>query len=212
MLDQGYNAEQINLISEYALKLQKEGKSITVEQVQYLLKINSIEEQNKKVIESRSAAEKERTKELEKQQKVLTASSKVQANATKYNFSGLESKYGLPSGTLSAIHAIETGNTGKSNQVNGQTGATGGFQFLAGTAKQYGVKDRTDLAQSAEGAAKYMSYLLKLFKEIWRRLCALIMLVKVMSKKVRILASTIMITGRSLKVTPLEQMDLRLAM
>ncbi|HDI2915760.1 TPA: transglycosylase SLT domain-containing protein, partial [Acinetobacter baumannii] len=30
--------------------------------------------------------------------------------------------------------------------------------------KQYGVKDRTDLAQSAEGAAKYMSYLLKLFK------------------------------------------------
>ncbi|MCW8041017.1 tape measure protein [Acinetobacter entericus] len=164
MLDQGYNAEQINLISEYALKLQKEGKSITVEQVQYLLKINSIEEQNKKVIESRNAAEKERTKELEKQQKVLTASSKVQANAAKYNFTGLESKYGLPSGTLSAIHAIETGNTGKSNQVNGQTGATGGFQFLAGTAKQYGVKDRTDLAQSAEGAAKYMSYLLKLFK------------------------------------------------
>ncbi|MDF9397101.1 lytic transglycosylase domain-containing protein, partial [Acinetobacter baumannii] len=39
-----------------------------------------------------------------------------------------------------------------------------GFQFLEGTAKQYGVKDRTDLAQSAEGAAKYMSYLLKLFK------------------------------------------------
>ncbi|RDJ49449.1 phage tail length tape measure protein, partial [Acinetobacter baumannii] len=37
-------------------------------------------------------------------------------------------------------------------------------QFLEGTAKQYGVKDRTDLAQSAEGAAKYMSYLLKLFK------------------------------------------------
>ncbi|WP_111884605.1 tape measure protein [Acinetobacter sp. CFCC 11171] len=164
MLAQGYNAEQINLISEYALKLQKEGKSITVEQVKYLLKINSIEEQNKKVIESRNAAEKERTKELEKQQKVLTASSKVQANAAKYNFSGLESKYGLPSGTLSAIHAIETGNTGKSNQVNSQTGATGGFQFLAGTAKQYGVKDRTDLAQSAEGAAKYMSYLLKLFK------------------------------------------------
>lgn len=164
MLDQGYNAEQINLISEYALKLQKEGKSITVEQVQYLLKINSIEEQNKKVIESRNADEKERTKELEKQQKVLTASSKVQANAAKYNFSGLESKYGLPSGTLSAIHAIETGNTGKSNQVNSQTGATGGFQFLEGTAKQYGVKDRTDLAQSAEGAAKYMSYLLKLFK------------------------------------------------
>ena len=70
----------------------------------------------------------------------------------------------MPSGTLSAIHAIETGNTGKTNQVNKQSGATGGFQFLSGTAKQYGVNDRTDLAQSAEGAAKYMSYLLKLFK------------------------------------------------
>ena len=70
MLDQGYNAEQINLISEYALKLQKEGKSITVEQVQYLLKINSIEEQNKKVIESRNAAEKKVTQEKEKQLKL----------------------------------------------------------------------------------------------------------------------------------------------
>ena len=65
---------------------------------------------------------------------------------------------------LSALHAIETGNTGKTNQVNKQSGATGGFQFLSGTAKQYGVKDRTNLAQSAEGAAKYMSYLLDLFK------------------------------------------------
>ena len=70
MLAQGYNAEQINLISEYALKLQKEGKSITVEQVQYLLKINSIEEQNKKVIESRNAAEKKVTQEKEKQLKL----------------------------------------------------------------------------------------------------------------------------------------------
>ncbi|CAM0805453.1 tape measure protein [Acinetobacter baumannii] len=53
---------------------------------------------------------------------------------------------------------------GNAKAYNKETGATGGFQFLDGTAKQYGVKDRTDLAQSAEGAAKYMSYLLKLFK------------------------------------------------
>ncbi|TYO26621.1 transglycosylase SLT domain-containing protein [Acinetobacter baumannii] len=53
---------------------------------------------------------------------------------------------------------------GNAKAYNKETGATGGFQFLEGTAKQYGVKDRTDLAQSAEGAAKYMSYLLKLFK------------------------------------------------
>lgn len=164
LLAKGYTPEQVANMVQTANWAQKNNVKLTNELYQAGLQVLSIEEQNKKVIESKNAAEKERTKELEKQQKVLTASSKVQANAAKYNFTGLESKYGLPSGTLSAIHAIETGNTGKSNQVNSQTGATGGFQFLEGTAKQYGVKDRTDLAQSAEGAAKYMSYLLKLFK------------------------------------------------
>lgn len=164
LLAKGYSEDQVRVMIDTANFARKEGIQLTNEMYQAALKVAGIEEQNKKVIDSRNAAERERTKELEKQQKVLTASSAVQANAAKYNFAGLESKYGLPSGTLSAIHAIETGNTGKSNQVNSQTGATGGFQFLAGTAKQYGVKDRTDLAQSAEGAAKYMSYLLKLFK------------------------------------------------
>ncbi|RSO70063.1 hypothetical protein EA749_02800 [Acinetobacter radioresistens] len=164
LLAKGYSEDQVRVMIDTANFARKEGIQLTNEMYQAALKVAGIEEQNKKVIDSRNAAERERTKELEKQQKVLTASSKVQANAAKYNFSSLESKYGLPSGTLSAIHAIETGNTGKTNQVNKQTGATGGFQFLAGTAKQYGVKDRTDLAQSAEGAAKYMSYLLKLFK------------------------------------------------
>lgn len=164
MLAQGYNSDQINLITEHALKLQKEGKAITAEQVQYLLRISNIEQQNNDVIKARNKALKENTNELSKQQKVIQASAAVQANAAKFNFSGIESKYGLPSGTLSALHAIETGNTGKTNQVNKQTGATGGFQFLSGTAKQYGVNDRTDLGQSAEGAGKYMAYLLKLFK------------------------------------------------
>lgn len=164
LLAKGYSEDQVRVMIDTANFARKEGIQLTNEMYQAALKVAGIEEQNKKVIDSRNAAERERTKELEKQQKVLTASSKVQANAAKYNFSSLESKYGLPSGTLSAIHAIETGNTGKTNQVNKQTGATGGFQFLEGTAKQYGVKDRTDLAQSAEGAAKYMSYLLRLFK------------------------------------------------
>ncbi|MBJ8450339.1 tape measure protein [Acinetobacter bereziniae] len=118
----------------------------------------------KKVEDERNKSEKERTKELEKQQNVLRLSSQILSNASKYNFGAIEAKNGLPSGTLSAIHAIETGNTGLTNQVNKKTGATGGFQFLAGTAKQYGVNDRKDLAQSAEGAGKYMGYLLKLFK------------------------------------------------
>ncbi|MDO7535000.1 tape measure protein [Acinetobacter pittii] len=109
-----------------------------------------------------TAAERKHTSELEKQQKLLSINAKVQANAAKYNFSGIESKYNLPAGTLSAIHMIES--RGNARAYNKSTGATGGFQFLEGTAKQYGVKDRYDLAQSAEGAGKYMSYLLKLFK------------------------------------------------
>ncbi|MDO7539740.1 tape measure protein [Acinetobacter nosocomialis] len=111
-----------------------------------------------------TAAERKHTSELEKQQKVLQVNEKVKANAAKYNFADIEAKYNLPAGTLSAIHAIETGNSGRTDLVNRSTGATGGFQFLEGTAKQYGVKNRYDLAQSAEGAGKYMSYLLKLFK------------------------------------------------
>ncbi|WP_104472859.1 tape measure protein [Acinetobacter indicus] len=170
LASRGYNDTMINLAKKYlavegAIVENEKGKKVLRADLQKMLNAEyaAIMRANS-ATDKRNEAEREKTKELEKQQKVLTASSKVQANAAKYNFSSLESKYGLPSGTLSAIHAIETGNTGKTNQVNKQTGATGGFQFLAGTAKQYGVKDRTDLAQSAEGAAKYMSYLLKLFK------------------------------------------------
>lgn len=114
------------------------------------------------VQEQQNKSEKERLSILEQQGKVLKVNSKVQANAAKYNFSQLESKYKLPSGTLSSIHMIES--KGNVNAYNKTTGASGGFQFLKGTADQYGVKNRNDLAQSAEGAAKYMSYLLKLFK------------------------------------------------
>ncbi|MCU4567959.1 tape measure protein [Acinetobacter radioresistens] len=114
------------------------------------------------VQEQQNKSEKERLAILEQQGKVLQVNSKVQANAAKYNFSQLESKYKLPSGTLASIHMIES--KGNVNAYNKTTGASGGFQFLKGTADQYGVKNRNDLAQSAEGAAKYMSYLLKLFK------------------------------------------------
>ncbi|MBP8005299.1 MAG: transglycosylase SLT domain-containing protein [Acinetobacter sp.] len=106
--------------------------------------------------------DKEHTKELEKQQQILQVNAKVRANAAKHGFSDFEKKYGLQSGTLSAVHMIES--KGNANAYNKSTGATGGFQFLDGTAKQYGVKDRTDLTQAAEGAAKYLKYLLGLFK------------------------------------------------
>lgn len=160
----GLSEGKTNALLEAANYARKKGVEFTKEMAQEALRVYEIENKNKEVIDARNEAEKKNTKEKEKQQKILQASAKVQANAAKYNFSGLESKYSLPSGMLAALHAIETGNTGKTGQVNKQSGATGGFQFLSGTAKQYGVKDRTDLQQSAEGAAKYMSYLLKLFE------------------------------------------------
>ncbi|MGF2262451.1 tape measure protein, partial [Acinetobacter baumannii] len=135
--------------------LTKEQNQILQEQWQLHLKIAAIRDEA-------TNATKEQNKALRDQQKVLNVNAKVLANASKFGFADLESKYKLPSGTLSAIHMIES--RGNAKAYNKETGATGGFQFLEGTAKQYGVKDRTDLAQSAEGAAKYMSYLLKLFK------------------------------------------------
>jgi len=164
LLAKGYTPEQVASMVQTANWAQKNNVKLTNDLYQSGLQVLSIEQQNNKIIESRNKSLKENTNELSKQQKVLQASAQVQANAAKYNFNGIESKYNIPQGTLSALHAIETGNTGKTNQVNKSTGATGGFQFLSGTAKQYGVRDRTNLAQSAEGAGKYMAYLLDLFK------------------------------------------------
>ncbi|MEB3855548.1 tape measure protein [Acinetobacter nosocomialis] len=155
----GRSAEEAELLLQTYRENQKKGfAGVTVEQDKIIKGIISQES----ALDNLVNKDKERTKELEKQQKVLSVNAKVQANAAKYNFSGIESKYNLPAGTLSAIHMIES--RGNARAYNKTTGAAGGFQFLEGTAKQYGVKDRYDLAQSAEGAGKYMSYLLKLFK------------------------------------------------
>lgn len=170
LASRGYNDTMIDLAKKYlaidgAIVKNAQGQSALRADLQKSLKAEyDAIVASKNAVDARNESEKVKTKELEKQQKVLQLSSKIQENASKYNFGGLESKYGLPAGMLSALHAIETGNTGKTNQVNKQSGATGGFQFLSGTAKQYGVQDRNNLAQSAEGAAKYMSYLLSLFK------------------------------------------------
>ncbi|MEF0181533.1 tape measure protein [Acinetobacter baumannii] len=155
----GRSAEEAELLLQTYRENQKKGfAGVTVEQDKIIKGIISQES----ALDNLVNKDKERTKELEKQQKVLSVNAKVQANAAKYGFAGIESKYNLPAGTLSALHMIES--RGNARAYNKTTGATGGFQFLEGTAKQYGVKDRYDLAQSAEGAGKYIAYLLKLFK------------------------------------------------
>ncbi len=163
VIKKGFSESQANdLLKLYKDSLAKGLKAADREAMKALTDTWKAEESIKAITDARTDSIREQNKELKNQQKVLNVNAKVLANASKFGFADLESKYKLPSGTLSAIHMIES--RGNAKAYNKKTGATGGFQFLEGTAKQYGVKDRTDLAQSAEGAAKYMSYLLKLFK------------------------------------------------
>ncbi|MDC4371826.1 tape measure protein [Acinetobacter baumannii] len=164
VMKKGFSESQANdLLKLYKDSLANKGlKAADREAMKALTDTWKAEESIKAITDARTDSIREQNKELKNQQKVLNVNAKVLANASKFGFADLESKYKLPSGTLSAIHMIES--RGNAKAYNKETGATGGFQFLEGTAKQYGVKDRTDLVQSAEGAAKYMSYLLKLFK------------------------------------------------
>lgn len=67
----------------------------------------------------------------------------------------------LPGGALEALYYLESRNgTGAGLS---KKGALGPFQFLSGTAKQYGITDRTDFQQEAFGAARYMHDLMKEF-------------------------------------------------
>ena len=133
----------------------------------------------KQAAEAREEAEKKaeetqkrQTKELEKQQQILQVNARVKANAEKFNYAGFEAKYGLPSGMLSALNMQET----KGRNVEGvQTKygtAKGNFQMLDMTAKRFGVSDPFDTKQAAEGAAKYMRFLLDKYGDINKAISA----------------------------------------
>lgn len=77
------------------------------------------------------------------------------------SLAALELSMGLPSGVLTGIYGTESAfgkNAGKSS-----AGALGPMQFMPGTAKRYGITDRTDFGQSSRGAARYMADLMKMF-------------------------------------------------
>ncbi|MDB9680467.1 lytic transglycosylase domain-containing protein, partial [Acinetobacter baumannii] len=119
-----------------------------------------------KLEEDITASKRQQTKELEKQQKVLAVNSQVKSNASKYNFSDLESKYDLLPGLLSAINMQES--RGDANVIGPNTKygkAKGGFQMLDGTAKRWGLvgKEVFDTGKAAEAAAKYLNFLFKKF-------------------------------------------------
>lgn len=76
--------------------------------------------------------------------------------------SKLEETFGLPAGLLRSMVITESGGD---TQAVSKAGAKGPFQFMPGTAKDFGLvgDDVFDPEKSARAAARYMSQLLKMF-------------------------------------------------
>ncbi|HAV4225470.1 MULTISPECIES: tape measure protein [Acinetobacter calcoaceticus/baumannii complex] len=136
-------------------------QNLTTEQKKIADKQFALQQEVKNLQDKITESVKAQTKEYEKQQKLLSVNATVQAAAKQYKFASLEQKAGFPLGTLSALMMQES--RGNPKAYNPETGAAGAFQFLPATAKQYGVQDRYNVQQSAEGAIKYLSYLMKFF-------------------------------------------------
>ncbi len=75
-------------------------------------------------------------------------------------FSTLEAQYGLPDGFLGRIRQVESGGN---DQAVSPAGAEGAFQFMPGTAAQYGVQNPFDVNQEAPAAARMFHDLLDQF-------------------------------------------------
>lgn len=93
-----------------------------------------------------------------------TASAALGKETTAQMFARLEKQYGLPEGFLDRMWKQESGR-GK-NMMGPMTRfgqAKGHFQFLDSTASEVGVKNPFDLPDAAQGAAKYMGMLMKMF-------------------------------------------------
>src|SRR6202043_2853583 len=76
-------------------------------------------------------------------------------------FSDMEQSNALPHRLLSNIAKIESHY--KADALSPK-GALGPFQFMPGTAKQYGLSDPTNLHDSADAAARMMHDLMKKYK------------------------------------------------
>ncbi|MEN8215636.1 MAG: lytic transglycosylase domain-containing protein [Pseudomonadota bacterium] len=69
-------------------------------------------------------------------------------------------KFGLEQALLHAVIQTESAYNPKAVSPKG---AVGLMQLMPGTAKRFGVKDRTDAASNVYGGARYLRHLLKLF-------------------------------------------------
>ena len=126
---------------------------------------SSLKTNTKEADENAKAAEKQAVAKA-KLNKELQVNAKVQANADKFGFASLESQYKLPNGLLSAINMQESrGNANAIGPMTKYGTAKGGFQFLDGTAKRFGLvgNEVFNTGKSAEAAAKYFQFLYEKF-------------------------------------------------
>lgn len=167
VMKKGFSESQANdLLKLYKDSLAKGLKSADREALKSLTDTWKSEESIKAMTDARTDSIREQNKELKNQQKVLSVNAKVLANASKFGFSDLESKYELLPGLLSAINMQES--KGDANAIGSHTKygkAKGGFQMLDDTAKRWGLvgKEVFDTGKAAEAAAKYLNFLFKKF-------------------------------------------------
>ena len=137
-------------------KLRKHGsKQQIADAEKYLAKLR---QQQKEELAADAARAAKRSQQAAKQNKEkYTVNRTVLEQAEKYDYAGLEKRYGLPKNLLTALSMQES--RGNVNAIS-PDGARGTMQFMPGTAKQYGVDVRS-IASSADGAARYLRDLLK---------------------------------------------------
>uniref|UniRef100_UPI0002487E45 transglycosylase SLT domain-containing protein n=1 Tax=Acinetobacter sp. P8-3-8 TaxID=1029823 RepID=UPI0002487E45 len=166
LADYGNRIDSFSIIGDSATKS-------TNDLVNAILDVNSAAQQSAKglALDTKTAdenakAKEKAAKETEKLNKQLQVNAKVQSNAAKYNFAGIEGQYQLPKGLLSAINMQESrGNANAIGPMTKYGQAKGGFQFLDGTAKRFGLIGNAvfDTGKSAEAAAKYFQSLYQKF-------------------------------------------------
>ncbi len=158
----GRSAEEAELLLLTYRENQKKGfAGVTVEQDKIIKGIISQES----ALDNLVNKDKERTKELEKQQKVLSVNAKVQALSSKYDISSKAAAANVPQGLIEAMIMQESrGDTYRNGKLlTSSVGAQGLAQFMPATAKQYGVNVKSE-ESSINGMIKYVSDLLKMFK------------------------------------------------
>lgn len=173
---------QYKSLAEQIQKLGTTGLNATISS--YVKLNDALDQNNIKLgktgaqIQEQLEKEKELAKEREKIAKEqasgkyapLPVNSTVLAHASRYGYSELEKRYGLPAGLLSAISMQESrGNPNATSPV----GAKGEFQFMPGTAARFGIAGQErNTAVAAVAAAKYLASNLRMFGDLDKAIAA----------------------------------------